>query len=124
MEDSVITLFGDDPIIQKGIAIQVASDEDTSKEAILAENMGVCTNVKYDSHRKSATVIVVSTSNPELADNLLTLTQDGPDAPVKVQGQLFGLTPGKHGFHIHQNGDTGDECKAAGGHFNPFMVRS
>ncbi|TRY75166.1 hypothetical protein TCAL_04512 [Tigriopus californicus] len=120
LEDSIISLFGDDPIIQNGIAIQVASDVDTVKEAILAENMAVCTNVKYESNRKSATVTVVSTSNPELADNLLTLTQDGPDAPVKVQGQLFGLTPGKHGFHIHQNGDTGDECKAAGGHFNPF----
>ncbi|KAI0228331.1 Superoxide dismutase [Cu-Zn] [Lamellibrachia satsuma] len=26
----------------------------------------------------------------------------------------------KHGFHVHTNGDLGDGCKAAGGHYNPL----
>lgn len=25
----------------------------------------------------------------------------------------------KHGFHVHTVGDTGNRCRAAGGHFNP-----
>ena len=33
---------------------------------------------------------------------------------------LYGLSPGEHGFHIHEKGDLSDNCAAAGGHFNPF----
>lgn len=40
--------------------------------------------------------------------------------PVRVTGKLVGLTPGKHGFHVHVNGncDSADGM-SAGGHFNP-----
>jgi len=38
---------------------------------------------------------------------------------VHITGQIYGLKPGLHGFHVHMNGDLGDNCKAAGGHFNP-----
>lgn len=32
---------------------------------------------------------------------------------------LHGLTPGTHGFHIHQNPSCNDNGMAAGGHFDP-----
>lgn len=41
---------------------------------------------------------------------------------VHITGQIYGLKPGLHGFHVHMNGDLGDNCKAAGGHFNPDEV--
>ena len=41
---------------------------------------------------------------------------------VRITGKIFGLEPGKHGFHVHAVGDLGDDCKAAKGHFNPQMV--
>ena len=36
--------------------------------------------------------------------------------------QIYGLEEGLHGFHIHATGDLDDECRAAGGHFNPEGV--
>ncbi len=46
------------------------------------------------------------------------LTQEDDYVKIKLEGQ--GLSPGEHGFHIHETG----ECKApdfttAGGHYNP-----
>lgn len=42
---------------------------------------------------------------------------------VKVTGKVTGLTPGEHGFHVHEKGDLSDTEKgeSAGGHFNPDM---
>jgi Cu-Zn family superoxide dismutase len=40
---------------------------------------------------------------------------------VKVSVKVSGLTPGKHGIHIHQVGKCeGPDFKSSGGHFNPF----
>ena len=38
---------------------------------------------------------------------------------VRIIGHFEGLTPGDHGFHVHEFGDCSHEGEAAGGHFNP-----
>ena len=35
------------------------------------------------------------------------------------RGEVWGISPGKHGFHIHTLGDGTDGCASMGGHFNP-----
>ncbi len=49
-----------------------------------------------------------------------TITFTKTDGGIHVEGQVTGLTEGKHGFHIHEFGDTtSTDGKSAGGHFNP-----
>ncbi len=48
----------------------------------------------------------------------VVFVQKGND--VEVTAHLAGLTPGMHGFHIHEKGDCGaPDGTSAGGHFNP-----
>ena len=42
------------------------------------------------------------------------------DKGVRVLADLAGLSPGLHGFHVHEYGDCADAGKAAGAHFNPM----
>ena len=40
---------------------------------------------------------------------------------VKVSGKIKNLSPGKHGFHVHQYGDLREkDGTSAGGHFDPM----
>lgn len=42
---------------------------------------------------------------------------------VRVVADVKGLTPGKHGFHVHDYGDcSADDAGSAGGHFNPSAM--
>lgn len=49
-----------------------------------------------------------------------TVTFTSEDHGVKVVAEIEGLTPGKHGFHIHEFGDCSSaDGTSAGSHFNP-----
>mmetsp|Transcript_1838 Transcript_1838/g.2509 ORF Transcript_1838/g.2509 Transcript_1838/m.2509 type:complete len:156 (+) Transcript_1838:128-595(+) len=50
----------------------------------------------------------------------LVLSQAQEDAPTIIDGMVSGLTPGKHGIHIHVFGDFSQGLTSAGGIFNPF----
>ena len=52
----------------------------------------------------------------------IELYQSSNSDTVEIRGSVLGLTPGLHGFHMHRDGNTSDDCKAAGPHFNPHNV--
>ncbi len=42
------------------------------------------------------------------------------DGGVTLMGELRGLTPGSHGFHVHETGACEASFASAGGHWNPL----
>ena len=66
---------------------------------------------------ESAVAVLHPTEGNEVKGVLHFKVEDGK---VRVTGEVTGLPPGKHGFHIHQYGDcSAPNGKSAGGHFNP-----
>ncbi|KAL3591314.1 hypothetical protein D5086_009954 [Populus alba] len=57
-------------------------------------------------------------NSSEGVSGTIFFTQEG-DGPTTVTGNLSGLKPGLHGFHVHALGDTTNGCMSTGPHFNP-----
>lgn len=71
-----------------------------------------------DSDVSRAVCVIVGTGENDV-QGVIYFDQDGES--IHLHGEITGLTPGKHGFHVHQWGDVTDRAKgeSAGGHFNP-----
>lgn len=69
-----------------------------------------------------AVCILTSLGNSSVK-GVIRFTQKGDK--VEISGEVTGLKPGMHGFHIHEFGDLTDldMGKSAGGHFNPTGMK-
>ena len=66
-------------------------------------------------------IAIVYPAKDKTVKGMITFTQT--DKGVKVVAHLEGLTPGKHGFHVHEFGDcSAPDATSAGGHFNPTQM--
>jgi len=66
-------------------------------------------------------VAVLSSTKGNSVSGTVTFTK--VDGGVKVVADVTGLTPGLHGFHIHEFGDcSAPDATSAGGHFNPHHM--
>jgi Cu-Zn family superoxide dismutase len=69
------------------------------------------------STQTKAIAVLHSTAGSKVAGTV-TFTKEADG--VRVKANVTGLTPGKHGFHVHEFGDcSAADGSSAGGHFNP-----
>ena len=65
----------------------------------------------------TATATLIGLNGSGVSGTVRFMTQ-GND--VHVEGDVYGLTPGKHGIHVHEFGDcSSPDGESAGPHFNP-----
>ena len=82
---------------------------------VLTFSLGIC--VTNAQEPVKAIAVLHPTSGNTVAGSV-TFIKSGDE--IKVVADITGLTPGKHGFHIHEFGDcSSSDGNSAGGHFNP-----
>jgi superoxide dismutase, Cu-Zn family len=79
---------------------------------------GCAGNVPVSDDKPSVTVNLLNSQGVKIGTAVLTEEKVGEG--VKIQLKASQLSPGPHGFHIHETGQcTPPDFKSAGGHFNP-----
>ena len=77
-----------------------------------------CVVTAYAADDVQKAIAVMSPTVGSKVTGTVTFTKSGTG--VKIVAELNGLTPGKHGFHIHEFGDCSDpKAESAGSHYNP-----
>jgi Cu-Zn family superoxide dismutase len=70
----------------------------------------------YPAITHASAVIYPTKGNTISGTATFTQEKDG----LHIEAHIIGLTPGEHGFHIHEFGNCAcDDAVCAGGHFNP-----
>lgn len=99
-------------VVVAGISFHTANSQVRSAKAPAAAPHA------QDMAKVTVAVAVVQGLGENKVKGKVTFTQK--EAGVEIVAELSGLTPGEHGFHVHEFGDCSmADGKCAGGHFNP-----
>lgn len=105
-------LEGDEPAqVARRKAVEGLQAAVNRLEAALAIQKEEATEIKA--------IAVITPFEKSVVKGWVRFLQKGDD--VEISGEITGLKPGKHGFHIHELGDiSGKDGLSTGGHFNPL----
>src|ERR1041384_4883812 len=82
---------------------------------------GFTAEAQTPEQKSSAPLKAVAVLHPTAGNKVsgtVTLTEEADG--VKIRANITGLTPGNHGFHVHEFGDcSAADAASAGAHFNP-----
>lgn len=112
-----------DSMAEKGQGVPIKPDVKNQKEA---ETTTIPQKVKgkiaeFENNVSEAKSKVFPTKGNETRGEVFfTVIPEG----VRIVADFEGLTPGQHGFHIHDKGDcSATDASSAGGHFNPSNTK-
>ncbi|MDO8306471.1 superoxide dismutase family protein [Herminiimonas sp.] len=90
--------------------------------ATLLSAVAVLASCAGFSESRPAAEAIMKPTQGNTTSGVVSFVQKGDQ--VVVNAQISGLTPGLHGFHIHEKGDcSAPDATSAGGHFNPAGKR-
>ena len=82
---------------------------------------GFAAEAQTPEQKSSAPLKAVAVLHPTAGNKVsgtVTLAEEADG--VKIRAEITGLTPGNHGFHVHEFGDcSAADASSAGAHFNP-----
>lgn len=85
---------------------------------VLSQTGGCARMHELMTRTPAATAAVLPTVHNEARGDIRFVQTDA--GTVLITGRITGLTPGPHGFHVHEKGNcSAPDASSAGGHFNP-----
>uniref|UniRef100_A0A914W312 Superoxide dismutase [Cu-Zn] n=1 Tax=Plectus sambesii TaxID=2011161 RepID=A0A914W312_9BILA len=83
---------------------------------------GYMSRTEPDTNRRAVAIIKGDPVQGTAVSGAVWFLQEREGAELKIAGEIGGLKPGQHGFHVHQYGDMSDGCTSAGPHLNPYNM--
>ena len=77
-----------------------------------------CSKIKSITESKETVIAQCDLQHSDTVKGTILFIQ-APGTDTLIKGEVTGLTPGDHGFHIHEFGDMSKGCESMGGHYNP-----
>ncbi|KAM3720009.1 Extracellular superoxide dismutase [Dirofilaria immitis] len=77
-------------------------------------------NIHRNMHNGGMPKKAVAVLKSDTVNGIIYFQQNNRASATTIYGTINGLTPGLHGFHIHQYGDQTNGCTSAAAHYNPF----